>query len=112
MASYKYRIYDSVYHEIISGKKTIEYRLLNEKSAAIKKGDEIVFMVLDNDKTVVTEVVDKFLYNNLDELLNSEAISNNNLGFNDEAFTKAFYDIFGKDNVNNSKIVGIEFKIK
>ena len=112
MASYNYKIYDSVYHEIVSGKKTIEYRLLNDKSAAIKKGDEIVFTVLDSDKTISVEVVDKYLYNNLDELLNSKDISNNSLGFNKKEFIKTFYDIFGKDNVNKSKIVGIKFRIK
>ena len=34
---FSYRIYENVYEVMISGKKHIEIRLLNEKSESIKK---------------------------------------------------------------------------
>lgn len=113
MNQFEYRIYDTVYEDMISGKKTIEFRLLNDKSKSIKKGDEIKFKVLDNDeKYILVEVINKRIYNDLDELWNSKDITNNSLNYTKEEFISAFNKIFGKEEVNNSKIVGIEFKIK
>ena len=36
MNSFNYKIYDSVYNDMISGKKTIEFRLLNEKGLSME----------------------------------------------------------------------------
>lgn len=113
MNYFEYRIYDIVYDDIISLKKNIEFRLLNDKSESIKIGDEIKFKVLDNDnKFILTEVTNKYIYNNIDELWNNKDILNNTLNLTKEEFTVAFNNIFGEDNVKNSKIVGIEFRIK
>lgn len=66
MKEYKYRIYDTVYEDIVSGKKTIEYRLLNDKSRDIKIGDQILFTVVDNDKKkVLVEVINKYIYSDV-----------------------------------------------
>lgn len=55
---YSYRIYDEVYNDILSGKKNIEFRLLNEKSDSIKIGDKIKFVVIDNEnKYLITKVM-------------------------------------------------------
>lgn len=109
----EYRIYKSVYDDMLSGKKNIEFRLLNEKSDKIKLGDKIKFKVLDNDSLyILTNVVEKFVFNNIDELWrHKEILSNNMLGYTKEKFISAFYSIFGKENVINSKIVGIKFNI-
>ena len=113
MNYFEYRIYDEVYNEIILGKKTIEFRLLNEKSESIKSKDEILFKVLDDDnKSILVEVIDKHIYSNIDELFNSKDSINNILGLNKEELVKLFYKIYGKEKVDNSKIVGIIFKIK
>ena len=109
---FEYRIYKSVYDDIKSGKKTIEYRLLNEKSKKIKKGDFIRFKVLNNEKEIIVEVVDKYIYDNIDELWNDPKTLVNALDYTKEEFQNALYEIFGKNEVLNSKIVGIEFKIK
>ena len=45
---FEYRIYEEVYNDMLSGKKTIEFRLLNEKSRNIQIGDNIKFIVSDN----------------------------------------------------------------
>ena len=112
MKEFEYRIYDTVYDDIVSGKKTIEYRLLNDKSKDIKKGDQILFTVVDNDnKKILVEVVNKHIYSDLEELWNSSNSINNTLNYSKDEFINAFYNIFGKDFVINSKIVGIEFKI-
>ena len=112
MKEYKYRIYDTVYEDIVSGKKTIEYRLLNDKSRDIKIGDKILFTVVDNDKKkVLVEVINKYIYSDLEELWNSNNSINNTLNYSKDEFINAFYNIFGKEVVINSKIVGIEFKI-
>ena len=113
MNHFEYRIYDGVCDDIVSGKKTIEFRLLNEKTESIKIGDEIKFSVLDNDsKYILVEVIDKIIYENVDLLWDSKDNINNTLNYSKEEFIKTFYNIFGKEKVVNSKIVGIKFKIK
>ena len=112
MKEFDYRIYDTVYDDIVSGKKTIEYRLLNDKSRDIQIGDQILFTVVDNDKKkVLVEVINKYIYSDLEELWNSNNSINNTLNYSKDEFINAFYNIFGKEVVINSKIVGIEFKI-
>ena len=111
--TFNYKIYQDVYDAMISGRKTIEMRLLNEKSEKIQKGDEIIFSVLDSDKTLTVEVTNKYIYDNVDDLwkhkniLLSSAIDNTK-----DEFINALNEIFGKEKVSNSKLIGIEFIIK
>lgn len=113
MNYFEYRIYDIVYDDIISGKKTIEFRLLNDKSKKIRIGDEINFKVLnDETKNVLVEVIGKNVYNNLDDLWNNKDILNNSLDYTKDEFEFIFYKIFGEDLVKKSKIVGIKFRLK
>ena len=78
---FRYRIYENVYEAMISGKKHIEIRLLNEKSESIKKGDTIKFDVLDTDKSLMVEVVDKYVFKDVNEL---EKIMNQKKGNQNE----------------------------
>lgn len=113
MNNFTYKIYDNVYKDIISGKKTIEFRLLNEKSGSIQIGDEIKFEVVENEtKLVIVNVLDKYIYKNIDELWNSKEVLNNFLNYTKDEFINAFYNIFGKEKVINSKIIGFKFEIK
>lgn len=113
MNSFEYRIYNDVYNDMISGKKTIEFRLLNEKSNSIKIGDEIKFTVLDNkEKYILVEVLNKYIYNNVEDVWNNKDNLGNKLNYTKEDFINTFYNIFGKEKVLNSKIIGIEFKLK
>ena len=110
MNRFEYRIYESVYKDIISGKKTVEFRLLNEKSNQIKKGDEIRFEVVDDkNKSILVEVLDKYFYDDINELWNKEISLRT---YKKEELKEVFYQIFGKEKVDSSKIVGIKFKIK
>ena len=113
MSCFEYRIYDIVYNEIVSGKKTIEFRLLNDKTESIKNGDEVKFKVLDNEeKNILVEVINIYIYDSVEELWNHKELTNNTLNYSKDEFINVFYSIFGKEKVENSKIVGIEFKVK
>lgn len=113
MNKFEYRIYESVYYDMISGKKTIEFRLLNEKSNKIQKGDEIKFEVVDDEnKSILVEVLDKYFYNNIEDLWNHKEDLSTVKDYSKEELKNAFYQIFGKDKVDSSKIVGIKFKVK
>ena len=113
MNSFEYKIYDDVYNDMVSSKKTIEIRLLNEKSDSIKIGDEIKFVVLDNgEKYVLVEVLNKYIYNDIEDLWNHKEVLENILNYSKEDFVNTFCNIFGKEKALNSKIVGIEFKVK
>lgn len=113
MNKFEYRIYDSVYEDMVNGKKTIEFRLLNEKSNKIKKGDEIRFEVVDDrNKSILVEVLDKYFYDNIDDLYNHKEHLSTIRNYTKEELKDAFYNIFGKEKVDISKIVGIKFKIK
>ena len=108
---FEYKIYEEVYNDILSGNKNIEFRLLNDKSKKIKPNDEILFKVLNNEeKTILVQVINKTIYNNLDELWNNKDILGNTLNYTKEKFISTFNNIFGEEKVNNSKIVGIKFK--
>ena len=93
------------------GKRQLEFRLLNDKSNSIQIGDKITFLVDgDEKKYLCVEVIDKLIYENLDTLWNCNDVLSNTLNYTKEEFIDAFYDIFGKENVINSKIVGFKFK--
>ena len=110
MNHFEYKIFNAVYNDIKNGKKTIEFRLLNDKSESINIGDEIRFNVLNSDKYLLVEVTNKYYYDTLDELWNSKEVLKNCLDYSKEEFIATFNDIFGKDKVKSSKIIGIEFR--
>jgi ASC-1-like (ASCH) protein len=110
--TFEYRIYQNVYDEMISGRKNIEIRLLNDKSEKIKINDIIKFQVLNSDKYLLVTVNNKYIFNNIDDLWsNRDTVLKSSMNLAKEEFTDAMYEIFGKDNVLNSKLVGIEFKL-
>ena len=85
---------------MISGKKTVEFRLLNEKSNSIKVGDIIKFLVVDDEnKYLLVRVIDKFIYDDLASVCESDEYLNNNLDCSKEEFVpiaKEYY-MFGYD---------------
>lgn len=110
---YTFRIYREVYEEMISGRKTIEIRLLNDKTEKIKAGDIIRFNVLNSDEYLLVKVTGKKIYNDVEDLWNNkEILLNSSIYSNKEELKKILCDIFGEEKVLNSRIVGIEFIIK
>lgn len=109
---FEYRVYDNVYTDILLGKKRIEFRLLNNKSNSIQIGDKITFFVInDRKKYIKVEVIDKIIYKDVDALWDSKDILSNTLDYTKEEFIDMFYNIFGRENVIHSKIIGFKFKI-
>lgn len=110
---YEYKIYKSVYDQIINKTKTTEIRLLNDKSNKIKKGDTIKFNVVDSDISIIVEVLDKYIYKNIDSLWQDKDITlESTMNYTKEEFTNLLYEIFTKDKVLSSKIVAIKFMLK
>ena len=110
---YQFKIYREVYEEMVSGRKKIEIRLLTEKTENIRIGDTIRFNVLDENLYIDVEVTNKHIYEDIDALWkDKEACLNSSIYSNKQEFTILLNQIFGEDKVQNSKIVGIEFKIK
>lgn len=108
----EYQIYKRVYDEMVFGKKKVEIRLLNEKSEKIKIGDKIKFQVLNCDLYLIVEVTNKYIYLDIDELWKDRGVVLNSvLNYTKEECMNALFEIFGKDKVLTSKLVGIEFRI-
>ncbi len=108
----EYRIYESVYENIISGKKNIEVRLQNDKSNKIKIGDKIKFQVLDKEIYLQVEVTNEYIYDDFEEFWkDKDIVLSSAKNYTKEECKNKLYEIFGKERVNNSKLVAIEFKI-
>lgn len=108
----EYRIYKSVYDDMIALKKNVEIRLLNEKSEKIKIGDKIKFQVKDIDLYLIVEVTNKYIYSDIDELYeNKDIVLNCVKTYTKEECLNVLFEIFGKEKVLSSKLVGIEFKV-
>ncbi len=109
----EYKIYPNVYEAMIKGIKNIEIRLLNDKSNAIKKDDKIKFQVVDSDKILIVKVTNKYIFNNLEELLNNNYIfKHSHINYTKTELKENLEEIFGKEKIENFKIVGIEFEIE
>ena len=110
MNTYEYRIFNSVYESIKNGTKRIEFRLLNEKSNSIKMGDIINFKVIDEEKYITVKVINKYIFNNVDEIFENDKMLDN-MDSSKEEFISALINILGSDYYKN-KIVGIEFEVE
>ncbi len=111
--SFNYKVYQNVYDAMISGEKSIEIRLLNEKSQKIQVGDEIRFSVVDSEKFLLVEVINKYIFEDVEELWkHKDVVLKSAINYTMDEFRNVLYEIFGKEAVLNSNLVGIEFKIK
>ena len=67
---YTYNILNNIYYFILSGMKTIEVRLLNEKSGNILINDYITFYNIDNnDRYIKVKVTNKKVYDDVNDLI-------------------------------------------
>lgn len=108
---YTYNIYNDIYYLMLTGKKDIEIRLLNDKSLKILEGDFITFNNLSCEgRYIKTRVKRKSIYNNIDEVVINNNINRILPGSSKENLVKLLIQIFG-DKVNNSKIVAFEFEL-
>ncbi len=107
---YKYNVYDDIYHLILTGEKTIEVRLLNEKSKKISIGDYIIFNNINkNREQIKVRVLGKNIYDNLSLLINDNDIEKILPYHSSLELTSLLTKIFG-DIIRNSKMVAFQFE--
>ena len=74
---YTYNILDDVYYWMLSKQKNIEVRILKEKSEKIQVGDFITFNNIDHEgQFIKVKVIDKNMFNNVEELLATYDVNN------------------------------------
>lgn len=112
MFDFEYRVFDYVLEAMKKKTKKMEIRLLNEKSSKIKIGDIIKFKVESNEeKYILVKVSDLIVYEDVDDLINRYNVSMATNKSSKETIKNDLYTIFGKEKVNNSKIIGIKFDL-
>lgn len=110
MKEYKYNIINDVYDWMISRKKDIEVRILKEKSQAIQVGDIIIFNNLDVvDKYVKVRVINKTIFNDINELLEKFEVSRMMPEHSTSDFIELMNTIYGEE-LNVKSIVAFEFE--
>lgn len=108
---YTYNIYDDIYSLMLSGKKNVEVRLLNEKSEKILVGDFITFNNLSCEgRYIKVKVTSKNIYNDVDAMLLDNDIEKIFPGSSKEELTKLLVQIFGEA-AKKSKIVTFSFVV-
>ena len=110
MKEYSYNINNDVYNWMISRKKDIEVRVLNEKSLTIQIGDIITFNNLDNNgKFVKMRVKEKNLLENINELLTKFSIERIMPKHTKEELIGMLKTIYG-DELSKKQIVSFELE--
>lgn len=110
MKEYSYNIINDVYNWMLSRKKDIEVRVLNEKSQAIRIGDMITFNNQDNiGKFVKTKVINKTIIENINELFEKFDVERIMPGHSKEELVDLMQQIYG-DELNQKQIVAFEFE--
>ena len=112
MFDFEYKVYDEVLEAMKNKTKNIEVRLYNEKSSRIKIGDIIKFKsVNDENKCVLVKVNNLIMYDNVDDFLEKLDFKMATKVHNKENALYTLYNIFGKEEVNTHKLIGIEFEL-
>ena len=65
---FDYQVLDNVYEEILFKRKSVEIRLLNDKSQKINVGDYLLFHRLNDLKKIKVRVTKKEIFNSLGDL--------------------------------------------
>ncbi len=110
MADFEYKVYDEVLEAMENKTKNIEVRLYNEKSSKIRIGDIIKFKsVNDENKYVLVKVKNLIIYENVNDFLDKFDLKMATKTHNKENALDTLYNIFGKEEVDTHKLIGIEF---
>lgn len=96
---------------IVSGIKTIETRLYDNKRKIIRLGDTIIFINRkDNDQTIETKVIVLLRYNTFHDLFTH----NDNVKFgskNIDSLLNQISKFYSVDDQNKYGVIGIEFEL-
>lgn len=107
---YTYNILNEIYYFILSGMKTIEVRLLNEKSENILINDYIIFNNIDdNDRYIKTKVIKKVIYNNFSDLIINNDVNKIMPNHTADELKDLLFEIYA-ERLNNHKIIAFEFQ--
>ena len=107
---YTYNILNNIYYFILSGMKTIEVRLLNEKSENILINDYITFYNINsNDRYIKVKVTNKKVYDDVNDLILDNDINKIMPNHTEEELKKLLIKIYG-EKLDNHKIVAFEFE--
>ena len=96
---------------IKSKQKDIEMRLYDEKRKVIKKGDLINFYCLENNESMMCEVVDLHIYKTFDELYSH--FDKTRLGYKKDqiAHPDDMHKYYSPERIAQYGVVGIEIKL-
>lgn len=107
---YTYNILNSIYYFILSGMKTVEVRLLNEKSENILINDYIIFNNIDNnDRYIKVRVTNKKVYDSVNDLILDNNINKIMPNHTKEELENLLIEIYG-EKLDNHKVVAFEFE--
>lgn len=107
---YTYNILNNIYYFILSGMKTIEVRLLNEKSENILINDYITFNNIDNnDRYIKVKVTNKKIYDNVNDLILNNDVNKIVPNYTEDEVKKLLIEIYG-EKLGNHKIAAFEFQ--
>lgn len=111
MNSHKLQLATTPFNAIVSGAKTIESRLFDEKRQKIQLGDEVTFTNRENtDQTVTVRVVGLLRYQTFHDLF----IHNNPAKFGGESvewLEEQIGEFYSLNDQLEDGVVGIEFEI-
>ena len=111
MITHQLKLATEPFDAIVSGKKTIESRLYDEKRQKIQLGDEIVFTNRDNPgQTATVKVVGLLRYQTFHDLF----IRNNPAKFGGESvkwLEKQIGEFYSLSDQLENGVIGIEFEI-
>lgn len=107
---YTYNILNEVDYWMLSGKKTIEFRLLKEKSNNIQINDYITFKNQEVEgKYIKTKIIGKVIYDSIKELIKNNNINQIMPNHSEKELNKLLNQIYG-DNLINNKLVAFTFQ--
>lgn len=107
---YTYNILNEVYYWMLSGKKTIEVRLLKEKSNSIQVNDYIVFNNQDLEgRFIKVKIIDKFIYDSVEDLIKNNDIDKMMPDHSEKELIDLLNKIYG-DNLIDGKLVAFSFE--
>ena len=101
------------FEQIVSGAKTIELRLYDEKRQAVSAGDTIIFTNLADKHQISAKVLKLYIFDSFKELYNNLPL--NKCGYTEQALETASPDdmlaYYPKEKQERYKVVGIEIKL-
>ena len=101
------------FEQIVSGAKTIELRLYDEKRQAVSAGDTIIFTNLADKHQISAKVLKLYIFDSFKELYNNLPL--NKCGYAEQDLDSASPDdmlaYYPKEKQERYKVVGIEIEL-